>query len=65
MLKLEVLKENNDGSANVVFDYDEEFIEYYKRESKAERIDDKEVGKFITAMLYKACGEEMPTTPKV
>lgn len=61
MLKLEILKENKDGSADVVFDYDEEFISYYKKETGAQVINDKEVGKFITALLYKTVGEEPAT----
>ena len=63
MLRLEVLKENGDGSADVVFDYDNEFIELYKKETRREVIDDKEVGKFIVDMLYKAVSPT-PNTPE-
>lgn len=60
MLKLEVIKENKDGTADVVFDYDDTFISYYKKETGRETIDDKEVGQFIVKML----SEGIAPTPK-
>ena len=64
MLKLEVKKENGDGTADVIFDYDNEFIALYKKETGKEVIDNKEVGKYITEMLYSICSHT-PNTPTI
>ena len=56
MLKLEVIKENSDGTADAKFNFDKAFEEYYKSVTHKQEINDKEVGEFILKMLEEACG---------
>ena len=60
MIRLELLKENSDGSADYTFEYDEEFIKFYKEQTGAQVVRKANVGKFIIKLLEESLG----TTPK-
>ena len=57
MLKLTPLNRNLDDTVNLTFNYDEEFIEYYKEQTGVQVVDDREVGAFIEKMIKGAVGE--------
>ena len=54
MLNLKVISENSDGTANVVFDFDKHFEEYYLKESGKTEVNDAEIGEFIKKMITGA-----------
>ena len=57
MINLAEKKKYKDGSADYVFTYDEDFIKYYKKETGRTKIDDKEIGDFITKMITELVDE--------
>ena len=54
-MKLEVLeiKENEDGTCEVVFDYDDEFVELVKGETKLEAPTEEDISAFVVEALEK------------
>ena len=54
MIRLELVKENNDGSADYIFDYDAEFESFYKKQTGAKVVRKQNVGKFILRLLEEA-----------
>ena len=65
MLSLKQVQEFKDGSASYEFDYDESFVEYYKKETGAQVVRKANVGKFIRKMLVKAFDPVEERTPKI
>jgi hypothetical protein len=55
MLRLEVVNiDKKSATAECRFDYDEEFVEFYKKETGAKRVLKSNVGKFIQRYLSEA-----------
>jgi undecaprenyl pyrophosphate synthase len=54
-MKIEVLEvvENGDGTCNVVFDYDEEFVQLVKEELQKEELTEEEISAYIVESLQK------------
>lgn len=54
-MKIEVLEvvENGDGTCNVVFDYDDEFVEMVKEEINKEEITEEDIAAFVVENLEK------------
>lgn len=67
MLKLKVVQiDENTGEAICEFYYDQEFINFYKKETEAKVVRKNNVGKFIVGMLSRAHENPpniSPTTP--
>lgn len=55
-MKLEVLevKENQDGTCEVVFDYDDEYFEFMKKELGDESPSDEKINSFLSETLQRA-----------
>ena len=54
MLNLKVISENSDGTANVQFDFDHHFEQYYMEQTGKAEVVDSEIGEFITKMIAGA-----------
>ena len=54
-MKLEVLeiKENEDGTCEVVFDYDDEFVELVKEQTKLEAPTEEDISAFVVEALER------------
>lgn len=54
-MKIEVLEviENEDGTCNVVFDYDEEFVEVVKKELDKEHLTEEDISQYVIESLEK------------
>jgi hypothetical protein len=67
MIKLKVVQvDKKTGEAICEFDYDQDFINFYKKETGAKTVRKNNVGKFIVGMLSRACensGNISPATP--
>lgn len=64
MLKLKVVEiDNKTGEAICEFDYDQEFINFYKKETGAKTVRKNNVGKFIVEMFGRACGDLKNISP--
>lgn len=52
-MKVEVLEinENEDGTHEIVFDYDEEYLEFMKQQLGKEELTDEEISQFLAAAL--------------
>lgn len=59
MLSIIPKKTNNDGTIECAYKYDQEFINFYKKETGAQVVRKSNVGKFIVKMLT----ELVDTTP--
>lgn len=57
MIKLIKIKEYKDGSADYRFEYDQDFVKFYKKETGESKIDDKKIGEFIREKLVDAVGD--------
>lgn len=55
-MKLEVLEinENENGTCDVVFDYDDEYYEFMKKEMGDENPSDEKISSFLSETLEKA-----------
>ena len=64
MLKLKVVEINKKTSEAVCeFDYDQEFVNFYKKETGAKVVRKNNVGKFIVSMLGRACENPANISP--
>ena len=64
MLKLKVIEiDKKTGEAVCEFDYDQEFINFYKKETGAKTVRKNNVGKFIVGMLSRACENPVNISP--
>jgi len=54
IIKVVSYKENEDGSATVVFDTSEEFDAFYLKETKRSEVKEKELSSFILDLLEKS-----------
>ena len=54
-MKLEVLqiKENEDGTCEVIFDYDDEFVELVKEQTKLEAPTEEDISAFVVEALER------------
>lgn len=54
-MKIEVLEviENEDGTCNVIFDYDDEFVDLVKKELNQEEVSEEEISLFIADAIEK------------
>jgi hypothetical protein len=54
-MKLEVLqiKENDDGTCEVIFDYDDEFVELVKEQTKLEAPTEEDISAFVVEALER------------
>lgn len=54
-MKIEVLEvvENEDGSCNVTFDYDEEFVDLVKKELEKEEVSEEDISQYVVAAIDK------------
>lgn len=50
-LSVEEIKENEDGTTNIVFDYDDEFLEAVKKQLKNDSPTDDEINMYIMQIL--------------
>ena len=50
-LSVEEIKENEDGTTNIVFDYDDEFLEAVKKQLKNDSPTDEEINMYIMQIL--------------
>jgi len=55
-MKIEVLevKEKEDGTSEVIFDYDDEYYEFMKSQIGKEEPSEEEITEFLSNMLQKA-----------
>lgn len=51
-LTVEQVKQNEDGTTTIGFDYDEEFLDLAKKEMNKEDPSEEEVSEFIFRLLY-------------
>ena len=54
-MKIDVIdiKENSDGTCEVVFDYDDEFVELVKEELDREEVSEEEISEYVVKCLEK------------
>jgi len=54
-MKIDVIdiKENNDGTCKVVFDYDDEFVELVKEELDRKEVSEEEISEYVVRCLEK------------
>ena len=54
-MKVDVLEviENEDGTSEVVFDYDDEYLEFMKKEIGKEDLSDEEISQFLAEALMR------------
>jgi uncharacterized protein (DUF924 family) len=54
LLKINEINENEDGTCNIDFDADEEFVAWFKQKHKLKRWSQKRFQKFVVEMLRKS-----------
>lgn len=54
-MKVDVVEviENEDGTSEVVFDYDDEYLEFMKKELGKEELSDEEINQFLANALMQ------------
>lgn len=54
-MKVDVVEviENEDGTSEVVFDYDDEYLEFMKKELDKEELSDEEINQFLANALMQ------------
>lgn len=54
-MKIEVLEvvENGDGSCNVVFDYDDEFVDLVKKELEKDEVSEEDISQYVVEAIDK------------
>jgi hypothetical protein len=57
-LVIEEVVENEDGTSNIKFDYDEEFLEVVKKELDTETPTEEQINEFIMKVIVSKMQEE-------
>jgi hypothetical protein len=54
-MKIEVTEviENDDGTCNVVFDYDDEFVEHVRKELQKEHVTEEDIAQYVIESFEK------------
>jgi hypothetical protein len=58
MIKFTEIKKFRDGSAQYSYNYDDEFIKFYKAKTGKAKLENKEVSEFIIKYLTELAGVE-------
>ncbi len=58
IITISSIKENSDGSANITFDYEQDFVKLFKQENPKVRATKKQIGKWILILLENGLKNE-------